>query len=506
MWIALAILSIIGIIGIYTWKSFHSAALERMRVTGKSKGYSDEDVEKIIAVEQFPLPSFVQTGLITLTVIFVFLGTFNKVFFYAEPGYIYHVRTITGEERVIDSIGYSYYFFGRYNTWKKAMTVQAVKFVDNDGDGLPDLVTDEGENSVNTSASLPPLTVIMLDQVDSRISATTRFRIPSEPEQFLKMAREYRTPENLLRTALIPAFKETLQATGSLMAVEEYFSGRRTEFNAEFEKQMQDGIYLVSRQQKRVIDPSVAQFSSAMANKDKQNKYGEVQKVVWEVKKKLDANGQPVRKSQKFTDYGIVVIEARVTDLVPNSKFAERMQLKQQASADKSIAVEKRVQEQEQKLLAIATGEREVAQEQAKAKRVQIKATTEAETAKQLVLIQASQQLEQANIDKQTAQVTKEKADIDAVRIKVLADADKYERQAKIAGDNALQQKLDTELAVQTVWADAYAKRAVPQYVFGGGGEGAPVGSDLEVTRFLQLQTINAAKSLNYDRGIPAIK
>ena len=511
VWLALAILMVILIIGISVWKAQHDNKLERMRVNGKAKGVDTKDIEALVATEQFPLPSWVRSSLVVFSIIFVGLGTFNKVFFYAEPGYVYHVRTITGEERVVDDVGYSYYFFGRYNTWKKAMTVQSVPFADNDGDGRPDYVSDEDSNDANTSASLPPLSVVMLDQVDSRISATTRFRIPIDPETFLKMAHEYRTPENLLRTALIPAFKETLQATGSLMAAEEYYQGRRTEFNAEFENQMQLGIYLVSRQETKVKDDTaeVAATADASLGAD-QKPFGKGEKTVWKVTKKLDKGGMPVRKAQKFTDYGIEVIEARVTDLVPNKKFVERMQLKQQASADRSIAQEKRIQEVEQRLLVQAKGEREIAEEQAAAKKVQIKATTEAETDKSLVLIEAAKFLEQAEIDKQTAQITKEKAEIDAQRIKVLADADKYEREARIAGDNALQQKLDTEIAVQTVWAQAYSKRKVPQSVnvFGGGqsGSGVTTGGDSETSNFMRMMTMQAAKNLNYDRGIEAAK
>ncbi len=488
LWILLGIICVIGVVYISIRKTKHENENKRL---GENS--------------QFPIPPRVRHVLIGLAMLFMGLGAFNANFFYAEPGYIYHVRTIIGQERVIDSVGYNYYFLGRINQWKKAMTVQAVSFSDTSGDESPDSVNAEGEGGAQTSASLPPLSVVMLDQVDSKISATTRFRIPSDRETFLRMAHEYRTPENLLRTALIPAFKETLQATGSLMAAEEYYSGRRTEFNAEFENQMQNGIYLVSRHQITVDDPTAQAKASAAANLgDDQTNFGEATKVRWVVKKKMREDGTYERKSQKFTEYGIAVIEARVTDLIPNSKFVERMQLKQQAAADRAIAQEKRVQEEEQRLLAIAKGEREVAEEQAAAKKVQIKQTTEAETDKSLALIAASKQLEQAEIDKQTAQIQKEKADIDAARIKVLADADKYEREARIAGDNALQQKLDAEISIQQVWADAYSKRQVPTYVFGNdsGQGGAPVGSDSEVKNFMQLMTIDAATRLNYNRGL----
>ena len=56
------------------------------------------------------------------------------------------------------------------------------------------------------------------------------------------------------------------------------------------------------------------------------------------------------------------------------------MGLRQQAAADRAIAREQRVQEEEQRLLAITHGEREVAERQAAAKVKQIQKTTEAKT------------------------------------------------------------------------------------------------------------------------------
>ena len=53
---------------------------------------------------------------------------------------------------------------------------------------------------------------MFLDQVNAHAEATIRFSIPSDSETLLQLAHEYRTPENLLCTALMPAFKETLQA------------------------------------------------------------------------------------------------------------------------------------------------------------------------------------------------------------------------------------------------------------------------------------------------------
>jgi regulator of protease activity HflC (stomatin/prohibitin superfamily) len=499
----LAVLMVAGIIAITVWKVTHSKRLAQMKLNAHAKGWTQDKIDDLDNAEAFPLPSWTRTALGLGAAAFVGIGMFHSIFFYAEPGYKYHVRTVLGEERVIDDVGYAYYLFGRYNSWKKAMTIQST--ITSAKSGAEGDVTAEEEEKSGTSASLPQQTVVMLDQVDAKVSATVRFRLPSDKETFLKLVHEYRTPVNLIRAALIPAFQETLQANGSLMGAEEFYSGGRTQFNAEFDNQMQGGVYLVRRKEIIIEDDAAADPAATAASNlgTKQQKFGDNKRVRFAVEKILDADGQPRRKRQKFTDFGINVVEARVTDLLPNVKFLERMQLKQQAAADRAIAREKRVQEEEQKLLAIAKGEREIAEQQAEAKKLQITQTTNADTTKQLALIEASKSFEQAEIDKKTAKVTKERADIDAQRIKVLADADKYEREMRIKGDNALDKKLTAEIEIQKVWADAYARRNVPTNVFGvGGNSTVPTGSDTEVKTFLQIMTLDAAKRLNYDRGI----
>lgn len=422
------------------------------------------------------------------------LWAMSRSIFYAEPGYVYHVRTILGSEQVVSDVGYQFFFFGRWNAWKRALTVQAVE------GGSEDLNYTEVESS-ETSAALPPQNIMFLDQVDADAQATVRFLIPTEGVTFLRLAHEYRTPENLLRTALIPAFKETLQANASLMSAEEYYSGGRTEFNNEFENQMVRGIYIVRREEISEMALRKQKGSANIALGTDQEDYGDESKVVFVVNKVLDEQGIPLRKAQKFVDYGISVVDARITQMDPNQRFVERMQLKQKASADRAIAREQRIQEEEQRLLAIARGEREVAERQAKAKVDQIQATTEAETEKQLALTQAQKLKEQAAIERETAKINLEKAEIEARTKRTLAEAEAYQKKVILQADNALAQKLDAEIRIQQIWAEAFAKRQVPQNVFGASGN-TPTGSDGEARMFMQMLTLDAAKRLNYDRDV----
>ena len=445
-----------------------------------------------------PVPSAATPILGVVLAIAVAVSLFDQIFFYAEPGFVYHVRTITGEEKVVSDVGYNAHLFGRYNSWKRAMTVSA------SGAGDHEVIEAE-EDSSRASASIPTLNIMFLDQVDADAQAMARFSIPTDREAFLRMAHQYRSPENLLRSGLIPAFKETLQATASLMTAEAYYSGDRTEFNSEFQNQMTDGVYIVHRDE---IVEKVRRTGTATANAalgTEQESFGDQNKVTFVVRKVLDEVGLPKRKVQSFKDYGISVVDARITEMKSNKKFVERMQLKQKASADRAIAREQRIQEEEQRLLAIAKGDREVAERQAAAKVSQIQRTTEAQTEKQLAITTAEKLREEARIARETAEINLEKARIEAQTVHTLAEAEAYQKRVILEADNALAQKLEAEVQIHQLWAAAYAKRQVPTNVFGASGNsGVPVGGDGEVRSFMQLLTLDAAKRLNYDRDAGA--
>lgn len=435
-----------------------------------------------VKIDQIAKNFFKSYGII-IAIIFglgVFVNSmWEEMVYFAEPGYMYHVTPkILGDETAqAGDTSYHWKGFGKATPWKNAMTVQATETAAAD----------------SSSATILPEDVIFLDQVGADAEASVRFAIPQDPTMFLKVAHEYRTPGNLLLTALIPTFTETLQSTASLMSAEDYYGGGRSEFNATFENQIRNGSFLVKREE---ITVETTQSKSSSNASEESTEKGS--KTIFVVKKIMDETGIAKRKQQMIKQFGINVTSAIVTKVEPNNKFKARMALKQQASADRAIAREQRVQEEEQRLLAIARGEREVAERQAKAKVNQIEKTTNAETTKQLALTKANQQKEERAIAEETAATDLRIAKIDAEAKQVAADAEAYTKREILSADNALAQKLDAEVRIQTVWAEAFAKRKVATTVIGG-SEG---GSDGDASNFMQLMTIQAAKQLNYDRQI----
>lgn len=421
-------------------------------------------------------------------------GGWNGVMFYAEPAYNYEVRQITGNIKGYTEPGWQVRLFGTVKPWKKAMSVSHGPI-------------DQLDTSLNVSAQLAAARIRMLDRVDGDLYQTTRFRLPADESTFLMMAAEYRTPENLLRTELIPAVEQIITATSSLMSAEEYFNGKRNEFQIDFEDQMRNGAFVIRLDEQKISAPT-QRLGTADASLANQERYEEQQQTRFKVEKLKDPETrQYLRSKHNYSKFGISVVTAKATNFMPNAEFETRMRDQQQAAADRMIARETRIQEEEQKQLAIVRGQRQIAEEEAKVQKAQIKQTTEAETAKSLALINSNKELEQAEIQRSTAAIILERDRLTAQSIEVLAAADQYEREARIAGDNALEQRLNAEVAIQELWADAFAKRQVPSQVtvLGGDSSGTvPTGSNTELKQMMQMMTMQMAERLNYERSLHA--
>jgi len=429
------------------------------------------------------IPGLIKWSIIGVVSFIAALILFNGVLFYNESGYQTHVRTIFGEEKVVTDVGYSTKWFGRATSWKQAQTLQFS-------------ITESGvsETSVDDGVGVNNYKVVFLGNVDGQVEASTRFRMP-QGEQFLQIAREYRTPENFLQTAVVPAVKETLQTTASLMTADDYFAGARGEFGANFEDQLRNGQYAVKR--KEISKEVVTQRSEAIGATSGLGVDGEQKRAEFITEKETDRTGREIRKAQQFVGLGVEVVEARITNILPNDQFRARMVKVQTAQADLAIARQNRLKEEEEKLLVTARGQKEVEQKRQETLRDQIEQTTKAETSKKLAVLEAQKNFESAEIAKQTSAQLLEKAKIDAQSTKTLADAEAYQKRVVLEADGALAQKLEKIGEINQFWANAAAKAPVSQFVMGGNGQSGSRQS--EFSDMMSLLTVKAAKDLAVD-------
>lgn len=404
----------------------------------------------------------------------------NSALTYNEAGHQTHIRTITGSESVVSETGWAWKGFGKATQWKMMQTVQFTV-----GEQRP---VDGAENVVNFRATFQ-------GNVDAAVEASTRFRMP-QGEQFLKIAREYRTPENFYATAVIPAVKETLQTTASMMSADEYFAGGRSDFSVNFEDQLRNGMYHTRRVEQQVV--------TARTNNDSENttsgrEGSEVKRSTFAMVKLADKDGNLLRKAQTFRGFGVEVVEARIASVEPNPKFRESMQLVQESQAKRIKATQDRMREEEEKQLAIARGERIVEEQRQATMKEQVQKTVEAETTKGLALIEAAKLKEQALVTKETAAIELETAKLKAQTTRTQADAEAHAKKVVLEANGALEQKLEALVAMNKAMADAIRVAPVPTTVIGGDGGS---GRADEVGNLLKMMTVNQAKALALDMSI----
>ena len=419
--------------------------------------------------------------------------SFNGVFFYNEAGFATHVRTIFGEEKIVDDVGYATKWFGRATPWKKALSVQSVL--------TEALEIDDSSDNDSLGATIEAFPIVFLGNVDAKVESSARFRLPSG-EQFLKIAQEYRNPENFIKTALVPAIKETLQATASLMSADDFYAGARSEFAAEFENQLNDGLYLIKRKEIRGPRGHLPSQTAILQAGTEQGSFGDNNASQFVTEKVMDNKGIPVRKQQQFRKYGVEVVEARITNVDPNPQYKQRMVKVQQALAELAVARQNRLKEEEEKLLVTARGEKEVEARRQETLRDQIEQTTQAETEKQLAVINAEREKQRAEIEKQTAELLRDKASITAQATKITADAEAYARKAVIEADGALQPKLDALVQINKVWAEAASQAPVPGVMMGGAGNGASASRQDEIGQLMGILATKAARDLSLDMKV----
>lgn len=407
---------------------------------------------------------------------------------YNDAGYCQHVRTIFGTESAVCDTGWYMSAWGTSTSWPHFITIQNTLDVEADG-----------------SAIYPPYRVRLADNWNGDVTQATRFGIPQDDQQFLKMARDFRTQERLISAMLKPAVTSSLDSVSNMYTMEEYWAeGKRDEYKSEFADAVTKGRAEVKQvslnEAGGVIRGRAAPSNSEAVQDDSVIEDTEVRRVYME--KIQDAGGNDIRIPHDYAEYGIVVSQAILENLDPDDKFEDRIQARKDAASRRIIAQEERREQEEQRLLAIQKGETDVAVRQAAAKTEQIQLTTEAETQKKLAITAAERVREEARVAQETAAINLERARIDAEAIQVAADAAAYEKRVILEADGALQQKLEAWVNAQRVWAEAASKINVPATVIGSDGtSGSALGT---VDQFMSMLMVKTARDLQVDTAIGA--
>ena len=306
------------------------------------------------------------------------------------------------------------------------------------------------------------------DATSALISGIVQYILPMDEKEMIEMHNAHRTPQSLVQKRLAPYTKECLQSSAQLMSSEVHYSGGRAQMAQDFSDQLKNGVFLLKTIDKVIFD-----------SLEKENKR------VYETNPLTDKNGNIKRKVSSIKEYGITVADAAITDVDYEERVDNMLAKKIDASTKASVAKQELLTAQQQQLTAKAKGEQKL---------VEIEYQQKQEQTKQVVAAQTQVELAKQDLEKQ--KIAEQAAYKEASKIKILADANAYEKQRAIQADGALEQKLDAYTTVQKYWADAFAKyqgNMVPYYQSGGSSNGNGG------VNFMELMSAKAAKDLSLE-------
>lgn len=413
-----------------------------------------------------PIVKWVISGwrAIAIPILSIFIFLTPWVFFYAEYGYNYYLVTPFGQEyTVMDSRGIKLRMFSRIVPWTKYIDIKTVNVNEN---GNPSEDVSELEGYIPSGVPIR-----FIDQVTGVAKFAVRFQMPNDEESFIEIAKKFRSMRNLVDNTLIPTLEEQTKNTGYMFAAQDYISGEAQLFKQTLEEQLKGGGYQVIKSEIRDTIYSDILDQASRQIKEINTTY----KVT-----KVEKGGIPVRIPHEITENNILVSQVIVQDVDPEPKFKERLEKQRDESAKRQLAQQETETAKAEQLKILAQGENLKAQERVDKEKEQISQVIDFETQKAI----EQQKLETAKIALETAQ-------IEAKRIKELADAKAYENAKLVQAGLTPQEraKIDKEKAIGV--AEQLKELKMPTYMIVGGNSG---GKDLNI-----LESLIGIKLMNLD-------
>lgn len=374
-----------------------------------------------------------------LSFIFILLP---GIIFYAEYGTNYYLVSPLGNEfAVMDSRGFKLRLFSRVSPWTKYIDIKTV-----DTDSIGVILEDTKELEGYIKGGIP---IRFIDQVTGKVMLSARFQTPTEEGDFMDMAKKFRTMSNLVNNTLIPTLIEQTTNTGYMFAAQDYISGEAQLFKQTLEEQLKDGSYQVIKEELKDTIYSSITDTASRGIKEINTSY----KV-----RKVYSGSKPVRIPHEITKNNILVSQVIIQDVDPEPKFKERLEKQRDESAKRQLAQQQTETAKAEQMRIIAQGENDKATERVNKEKEQIS---------QVIQYETERAIEEQKL--KTARIALETSEIEAKRIKEMADAKAYENAKLVAAGLTPQEKAEWEYKKAVGVAEQMKDVKLPNYVIMGG-------------------------------------
>lgn len=392
----------------------------------------------------------------------VFVFALNGLFFWALPGTAYSVQYPWGGDSMVTSQGFKVKAWGKTIAISYETSIRDIilkPFKDSDGDVVyPKLPKDE-LGIYNRVAQKWEFS----DAIKADIAAAVIVGVSiHDEEKFLEMADRNRSEAKLIHGRVLPNIDAALKNTCKLMDAQEYISGKASDFDRYFKDQLENGMYLVEEyipsSTLQVIGDSTTVRTVGVSEQNNQKKY----------RIKRDSQGNIMRDedSNSLKQYGLIIIQAKVTSIDWEDSFDTRLDRQKEEVALTQLEKQEAERQFYTTKKEIAKGEAMKAAERALLEKAQIKKTIEAET--------------QAKVAEQNVRV--ERAQLEVEKLKKLSEKEKadalYYTNIKLVAAKLTpqQDKEMQETMNRDKWNAISKMRFDGVYMMDGSSKGSPDG------------------------------
>lgn len=319
--------------------------------------------------------------------------------------------------------------------------------------------------------------VVFNDGGNATMNAMVRFASPATIEEKRKFHQLFGGCLESVESAVWAHLSDAMKSSGPIMSASEHQSSRRGEFTALVQDQLQKGLFEMRRVSKTLQD----QYD---------DKGKPITVYATEVVFEEDEINQKIARPSPLTDFGIVITQFSITDVIYDDQTQRQFSQKKEAFLSAEGSKAQREKEVQERLMVEERGRREKAESEAIALRRKAEEVINAQREKEVAELKAQREkiVAETNAQKElaVAQFTKQQAETKANQELECAKIERMKSeemaQAQIILANAKEKSLrlagaisERDLILAEIErdksigvAEKLSKIAVPQFIISG--------------------------------------
>jgi len=317
------------------------------------------------------------------------------------------VQTARGKMKIINDPVFFWSFLAKTKTYQESFQVYLSSSEQDGGKG----------------AETQPIPVTFSDKGNADVSSVTKIVIPRDDELRLTLHRELHNMEEVKKYAR-SYIESVLKVSGSLYKCANAYSTERPAFEVTVREQLKNGKYAT------MVDFSYEETGEL----DDNGEAVTVRTPITIIKTDEETTLPIISDVGFFNMYGLVVRDFQIKGIQPDNITLGKIEAEKEMEQQRRLAAQEAETAKQQTITEVEQGKARIAEARANEEVAKITQVTRAEAARDVAVLKAEQELQEAQLARQRAEedaqalLAAERAQAEANRLKVAAGLTPQER------------------------------------------------------------------------------